>query len=267
LSHNNNVLNNRGDDYLRRYSLAKTEFLKNPIKYKSVAKSFGLDYETFKENLRLEGFNVPNQNIDYRFDERIFETIDSEEKAYWFGVLYADGNTSSIGNKIEITLKDEEHLYKFKEFLNCSNNVREKIVNNTPYYRISKRNVKLWEDLVNHGCIPNKSLVKDFPIIEKELLRHFVRGYFDGNGCISIRNDKVLTVLNSSELFLSKLIDIINFPNGITHDKRSNAKSIRTANPKYVMWFLDWMYKNSSVYLERKYDKYNQAIAVLNKKL
>ena len=45
---------------------------------------------------------------------------------------------------------------------------------------------KIFDDLISHGCCQNKSLIKSAPIgIPNELMRHFIRGYFDGNGSIA----------------------------------------------------------------------------------
>jgi intein/homing endonuclease len=56
-------------------------------------------------------------------------------------------------------------------------------------------NKHLWLTLNNLGCVPNKSKILEFPFIFKNsnLTRHFIRGYFDGDGCISyaIINNKV----------------------------------------------------------------------------
>ena len=66
------------------------------------------------------------------FDEHSFDVIDTEEKAYWLGFLYADGNVSNTKNEVGITLQssDIKHLYKFKTFLKSSKiptlNVSEK---------------------------------------------------------------------------------------------------------------------------------------------
>ena len=49
---------------------------------------------------------------------------------------------------------------------------------------------KMFSDLCKHGCVPNKSLILTFPVITEELIPHFIRGYFDGDGGITIRKLK-----------------------------------------------------------------------------
>ena len=58
--------------------------------------------------------------IKYNFSESIFQTIDSPEKAYWLGFLYADGYNSYKGI-VSLCLNEEDvdHLEKFKKILNA----------------------------------------------------------------------------------------------------------------------------------------------------
>lgn len=67
----------------------------------------------------------PNKlrKYDYGYCENLFKAIDTEEKAYWLGFLYADGNISKDKNVIELSLKesDIEHLKQYRKFLNLEN--------------------------------------------------------------------------------------------------------------------------------------------------
>ena len=55
----------------------------------------------------------------------MFDTIDSEEKAYWLGFIYADGWISDANNCFTLTLqqRDVEHLLKFNEFIANKNSI------------------------------------------------------------------------------------------------------------------------------------------------
>lgn len=56
---------------------------------------------------------------------RIFENIDTEEKAYWLGFLYADGCVGSKESKVELSLaeKDLRHMEKFRSFIGIENKI------------------------------------------------------------------------------------------------------------------------------------------------
>ena len=117
-----------------------------------------------------------------------FEKIDSEEKAYWLGFLYADGYISFSENKIELSLaeKDVHHIEKFRDFLGINNRICYRP--SVKAYRLSFRSDKCKQDLINQGCTPRKSLTLKFPTSKQvpyELIRHFIRGYFDGDGWFS----------------------------------------------------------------------------------
>jgi hypothetical protein len=115
----------------------------------------------------------------------IFQNIDTEEKAYWLGFLYADGCVHSQENKIELGLaeKDYEHLNKFRNFLQIKNKIAYR--DSTKSYRLSFRSKKSKQDLIALGYIPCKSLLLHFPNSQQVpdyLIKHFIRGYFDGDG-------------------------------------------------------------------------------------
>ena len=53
-------------------------------------------------------------------------------------------------------------------------------------YQFSISNEKLYDDVVNLGLTPNKSLTMQFPNIPNEFVRHFIRGCWDGDGSVYI---------------------------------------------------------------------------------
>lgn len=204
----------------------------------------------------------------------IFEKIDTEEKAYWLGFLCADGNVSSKEDKIELSLAeiDFHHLEKFRDFLGITNKIcyRER----TKAYRISFRSQKCKQDLINLGCVPKKSLILQFPTeqqVPQSLIRHFVRGYFDGDGCFS-NTDKTFSIgIISTESFLKDLLKVangvINTNNQIFSASDGGAKKYVFSRSIDVYNFLNWIYKDSSVYLDRKYEKYLDYMENGSKKL
>ena len=254
---------NRTKEYIIKYNKAKKEFLEHTKNLCGICRKYKMSINAFKNNLRNEGYEIKNLN-KRKIKEDIFEIINNEHKAYWLGILYSDGWISNNSNKIELCLKDREHIEKFKNFLGCENKIQTKKVNGKNYYRISFRNKKIRSDLINLGCVPRKSLTKEFPdelSVPQNLIHHFMRGYFDGNGCISICKNKVIIIIDSSIYFINEFMLKFNFPkNKIT--TKGKGRSIRTAKKDYVFWFLDLLYNNSNIYLERKYKLYKDMIAV-----
>jgi len=147
-------------------------------------------YHNDKRNIRrlLEENNIEVINpspAPYTINENYFDVIDTPNKAYILGMLYADG-CNTTGNKIKLALQDID-----KEILE---KIKEEIQSDKPlgFYRRSDKNPKhhdiyelviynkhMSEQLNSLGCIPRKSLVLHFPdFIENDLMSHFIRGLF-----------------------------------------------------------------------------------------
>lgn len=161
----------------------------------------------------------------YVYNKDYFEKINTSEKAYWLGFLYADGCITRFykgevlkSMSLEITLKDAdcEHLIKFKNALESNIPIQHRII--TGKYkadRIVVNCTKICNDLIKLGCTPTKSLTLEFPkkdIIPQDFIRDFIRGYFDGDGGVSYTEGKyynnarkkILQTASLSMLFLWK---------------------------------------------------------------
>ena len=213
------------------------------------------------------------------FNENIFDNIDSPEKAYWLGFLYADGHVDSVKNSLSITLceKDLSHLEKFRNFIQakrfCSITKHTTKLDGKIYtnYRIGCGSKHLKETLINLGCVPNKSLILTFPKLEifanYDLVYDFIRGYVDGDGCLYFtpKGRLTLEIIGTPE-FLLGIKQV--FPNKFSElliDKRWTERTKRIIscgnNSEFV---LDTLYKNATVYLDRKYKKYITAVQLSN---
>jgi DNA-binding transcriptional regulator WhiA len=192
-----------------------------------------------------------------------FEIIDSEEKAYWLGFLYADGSVGSAEDKIELGLaeKDLKHIEKFRDFMGISNKISYREA--TKSYRMSFRSTKCKQDLIDKGCVPKKSLILNFPTesqVPKTLIRHFIRGYFDGDGWFTNTESCFQIGIIGTENFIKGFLDNIeniNKDNKIfTVHRENGAKRYVFGAYQDVLNFLNWIYKDSNVYLDRKYEHY-----------
>lgn len=205
------------------------------------------------------------KNRKYLFDLSYFSTIDTEEKAYWLGFLYADGYVGYRG-VITLALKesDKKHLEKFKASLKANDNPLKYNIK-TKSYRVDICSIKTAEDLKNKGCFQNKSLRLKFPDntqVPYELVNHFMRGYFDGDGCIYYSNGYAhINILGTKE-FLDRYEDILLKETGIkTRNKRihkekwGNTEAFEYSGKK-VKGIYNFLYRNATIYLDRKYEKF-----------
>lgn len=194
---------------------------------------------------------------------RHFEKINTEEKAYWLGFLYADGSVNSKEDKIELGLaeKDLHHIEKFKAFLGINNKISYR--ESTKSYRMSFRSQSCKQDLIDKGCIPKKSLVLQYPTEQQVpfyLMKHFIRGYFDGDGWFTNTPDCFQVGLIGTEAFIKGFLDTvdnINKTNKIFICHRENGiKRYVFGAYQDVLNFLNWIYQDATVYLDRKYEYY-----------
>ena len=234
--------------------------------YKLVEK-YGFHKDALAKIINENGGNT----TPISFDNTAFNRINTEEKAYWLGFLYADGAVSSKDNGLELSLQllDAEHLNKFKMFLKSSSSIRLDFKIGRCRFHVSNKQFK--EDLIKCGCTPRKSLTLKFPtkeILPENLYPAFIRGYFDGDGCLShVYSDtkkQRFTVSASfvgTKEFCKSLEEILSKENihfSWHHDKRNNDNvwSIK-CNKTCSVKLLNYIYDKANIYLERKYSKYN----------
>ena len=235
-----------------------------------IANELEVNYTTVHRWLRKLGLNLPNFHNELKFDNTVFDTIDTEEKAYWLGFMYADGYVSKNGVTVELSLKgdDREHLEKFRDFLHNKNEVRmgksKCEGKDFSRCRLTMTDKHFHDALIDKGCVPNKSLILTFPEMSvfnsEELVRHFVRGYVDGDGCVYLGQGYATFNIVGTKEFLDSIIQL--YPN-INFCKKHKDKR----HPNYNTYFIvvggkgaakfgDILYKDASIYLQRKYDKF-----------
>jgi hypothetical protein len=210
-------------------------------------------------------------------DDLYFDKIDTENKAYLFGFILADGhictNPKNKSVSIEIAKKDLEILKFAKKEFKYAGKIKTTIHNNTLYKRLRIYGNQFTDCLINKGVDSNKTITLKYPLIEENLQRHFIRGYFDGDGCIHISKRKTinkyryeLTIIGT-ESFSNQLNDIISHTIGFRFLKKfKKTKSnnmiciLHTSSIKNIKLFLNWIYYNSTFYLTRKYKIYNKIL-------
>lgn len=125
-----------------------------------------------------------------KIDEDFFHNIDTQEKAYILGFFFADGCLTKKGT-FGIKIKDKELLERIKQelksdhkIIECKPNKGSYSQEDSIYYGLYFTNKKIEKDLKELGVDSNKTSTCSFPIIPKELERHFIRGFFDGDGSV-----------------------------------------------------------------------------------
>lgn len=244
------------------------------MSYNNIAKQLGKCKKTVSYRLQELGYkpkreyknSIQNQPNKKYINENYFETIDTEHKAYWLGFMYADGYVGH-DNRVELALKEEdyEHVLKFKNDLESEHKINKKTkkMNGKIFYsyKLSVIRKKLRQDLENKGCIPNKSKILKYPTIEQvplDLQRHFIRGYIDGDGCISDpNNNRFILDIVGTEDFLNGINNYFELEPGqnIYSFKHSDVKHFSKGG-KFAYDMMTHLYENATIYLKRKHERY-----------
>lgn len=251
-----------------------SNYIKEGHSLKECAEKYDINYGTLRQNLTKLGFRTPTRkgkiNKTLSFNEHYFDEINSHNKAYFLGFLMADGyickTPYSYQVGIGLKLEDKYILEKLKKEVNSETNISE--------YKNSCKLVltgseHIFNTLKSYGFDEDKSH-KDYtiPNIPEEYFSSFVRGYFDGDGCITIKATgySVTSICCNSKIFLDSLCEVLTNKYNIP-DVRVKFEQGKRKNPLYVMYittkenqnlFKKFIYQNTEIKLERKYEKFEK---------
>lgn len=223
-----------------------------------IGKLLNLDRAAVSRNLKKLGFDTSRNTLI----KDIFHIIDTEEKAYWLGFLYADGYVSKYNQvEVSLTLEDEDHLIKLKNFINTNT----EIIKDDHRCRLLFCSKELAKDLANLGCVNNKSLILTFPTEEQvpqELLRHFLRGYVDGDGCLCCTEKTQQFSITSTKEFFNGMLARTGWDKSKCNYYPSGKAVTWRCHKDVMPQYLKYLYDDCNIYLNRKYEKYKTLTAV-----
>lgn len=238
-----------------------------------VAKEVHMSASTVRDILVRNNVYMPSMSEIkriYDIDETYFDIIDTHEKAYFLGLLYADGCVDEKHNKVYLSLQEEDKhiLLQFKEALKTQQPLYFREFRNhvdwKNQYCLCISNKRICEALVSHGCFQRKSLKLKFPEdMDKEYYSSFILGYFDGDGWISKNTkDKRCSITGTLD-FCTKVSTILkeelDINTSISYDHHKTEKPTRTikiAGGNQVKKLMEWLYSKCDIYLERKRKRY-----------
>lgn len=257
-------LKNYSDDIINQYKQGKSTC--------QIAK----EYNTFAVSILkiLEKHGIETRPVKkYKHNENFFEKIDTEEKAYVLGWWYSDGNNTGKGIRLSIT--DLDILQKIKDIFGHDGDlyiVPPKTEKHKTKYCLSMSSLKLSEDLTKLGCMSNKTFLLKFPdenIVPFDLIHHFVRGYFDGDGSIGAYGKKkrpVVQIVGTRHMMegILKAADIKGTFSQRFPERCKDNYTIHIGSFGSLLKFYDYIYKDSTIYLQRKFDRYREIVGVIN---
>lgn len=199
-------------------------------------------------------------------NNNFFENLDNEKSCYWAGFILGDGCINDYCMRIQLSAKDQNHLEKFKKDIECDYAVNMRSDYNcatnsmNDSCRISISRKKICEDLANHYIGKDKSNNCRLPNLPDHLINHFIRGLFDADGSFCIRKNNAVFNLYSSAINILFEIQEVLIKNcdlnktKIGKIKNNNCHNLVYGGNTQVKRIMSYLYKNSTVKLDRKYD-------------
>lgn len=198
---------------------------------------------------------------------RELQFINTQEKSYLLGLFYSDGNVGTNQSQCRIELKVEDkdlifNLQKLFPFFYIHYDRGTKI-------ELGNYSKKLQEDLISNGCLPRKSFDNKnslhIPAIDNSIVRHFIRGYFDGDGgcTLTISKGKIqkrVYIYSASIPLLNEIKEILLSNSILSSVKIYNEVGKLEISTSSYNEFYSYLYNDSTIYLDRKRSKYEEIL-------
>lgn len=255
-------------------------YLQEYMSLKAIGEKFNVSRSVISRVLNEENVEKRKTTNLYKADYRKFQIIDSSEKAYWLGFLAADGcvyvRPENATVRIQLNIKDIEHLEKFKNFMDSNVNIKtaiqtEGFSNNTEIAIIAFNSMDMAADLIDKGIVPRKSLILRPPKIDSKFYLPFIKGYFDGDGSIykTQQGEWGISFVGTKEM-LSWIKNVLGWTNKLEQKKDCNFNSyyVRCGGIEKPYSIISKFYDSTDVSLNRKQEKYKELkTVVLNRNI
>lgn len=160
----------------------------NKIPVKKIMEQFNIkSNQTVYDIIKRNGRSHQIANKKYNVNSSYFKDINTEEKAYWLGFLYADGYVRlRRSGELRLKLKqtDKKHIELFKKCIESTHPIKDSVsivkysdnkISKSKSSYISINNTKIVRDLIKLGCVNAKSFIIKLPKLKHDLIRHFIR--------------------------------------------------------------------------------------------
>lgn len=238
------------------------------MKNVKIAKYLGVSKGFVSHVLELAGITKSKgRGRNYALDDHFFSVIDTPFKAYYLGLVFADGSVREDGYGISIALQeaDRRTMEGLRRHLKTNKPLRYVVRDNPNWsnmYRLDISSRQMNADLIALGRTNDKRKLHFPSQIPDELKRHFIRGYFDADGCICGRKCKSgngyrqwCVKINSNNPLIKEMAEYIRSEVGVSvgvYKDRGYSYMMVQGN-RQTKTFLDWMYEDAPVFMDRKY--------------
>lgn len=265
--HNKNLLHTY-DDVVVMYNM----YL-NGCKVDKIAKLYNIARSSvYKLFAKYEFELEQDRKYVYKINNSYFDNIDTPNKAYILGLLWADGSNCTKNNTVGLTLqeKDKHILDEISIEMESDRPLYFKKIHETNpkkqnCYSFTIYNRHISERLMEYGMYPNKTYILKWPNnLDNKLVSHFLRGFTDGDGTIGHNRLGWVGTIMMMEKIQSILHNVFNVEVRMEDTDNNVIKRLLVCRRKDIKQVLDWLYKDADMKLERKYQKYLESFHINN---
>lgn len=240
----------------------------------ALAREFGVSGSNLGRMLDQRGIKRRSASETLRTrdcDHSFFDVIDTEEKAYWLGFLAADScvvehATKTFVVRLALASKDRDHLLKYRSAIKSTHAIIDYTTKSGHGGNsLAIASPELAEGLAKHDIAPRKTFTHEWPgdLLPDHLLRHYLRGYFDGDGGFNLRckpdeAPKLLWTIVGNEAFClgaqTYLMDTLGLHKTKLYVPKNspNIRKLSYSGRRQVSRIYHLLYKDATIYLPRK---------------
>ena len=239
----------------------------NGLTSDEISDRYGFNRASLYNLFKKYHFVLDNDRLrPYDVDDFYFDKIDTPNKAYILGFLWADGHNKTSKGIVEMRLQERDKHILEDISAEMKNNrplylVKERRLNHQNTYRICITSRRISDTLLHRGMCSNKTYILQWPTeLDEAFISHFLRGFTDGDGHI----DKNELSWAGTEMMLCKIKEILLDKFGIEakvyNTKTEIIKTLRVCKRGDIMTILNWMYRDADLKLNRKFLKYQELV-------
>ena len=255
-----------------KLDFAKNEIIKlyeDRVSTTKIGDLYGVSDVTVASLLKRNGITVTKKRCRTPINSNYFKVVDTANKSYFLGLIAADGSIfkTSKGKMVfslQLQEKDKDILDSLSIELSGSVSMVRNDSRTDPakqkMFTIRFSDEIFIENLMDLGILPRKTENLDWINLPENLIRDFIRGYFDGDGSVYISNNNVYGNFVGNKIFIPKLRDYL-FEKSILPTRyaiidRGNFCSFHFGSKEGNLSLYNYMYYDECLCLERKKVKF-----------
>ena len=230
--------------------------------------------QIFQTSRSVINYNLKKLNVNIRPRGKKFNIdtvknkLNTPEFEYFLGILATDGSICNNIIALEFSEENKEILDHWNNFLGGNMNINiHTNARGVDYYKIAFQDLEFSKMLESYGITAKKSYTLELSYINWNILL----GIFDGDGSLSIDTRHGISgkfrIASGSEIFLKQIQEFLkqnNIKSSIYKDSHSKCMSLTVGILQDIVSIYNNIYKDSSYFLKRKYDKFGPLLEKFN---